>query len=301
MWHSKILQLLSQHRQPGQRALPATLSRTQVLSLLRQCVEPDYPDEQLREDVQKALQVLEAQQELLKAVGNRYCVAPPTLLAASQESLVGLRFRGDRAYLPLAHEILKTNQPPTEEKLNPTLVNFERAKDRLQASRIRLLTLTDLVSELPIPQKPQQSLLQPYQSSGMPTEIQHYCPAYAEQQARWQSSSLGTLPDESLVRRSDDKDERYLWFEANQFYELDRDTAIYTMFYLDHREQQPIHLVLEPTGKLNLQNIWLPDAYYQWCQQLWEPLEGERRVYNVLPANQPFVRAVFQRLGCDLR
>jgi len=231
-------------------------------------------------------------------------VAPPTLLAASRESLVGLRFRGDRAYLPLAHEILKTNQSPTEERLHPGVANFDRAKTRLQEYRISLLTFADLMSELPKPQKPQRSLLQEHQSAltfselWQTSDVQQYIPAYAEQHDRWKTLTSETLNNESLLRLPDQK---YLWLEANQFYHLDRDTAIYTMFYLDRQEQQPIRLVLEDTGRLNLQNIWLPDAYYQWCQQFWEPWEGERRVYKVLPANQPFVRAVFQRLGCDLR
>lgn len=302
MWSGKILQLLSQHRQPGQPALPATLSKTKVLSLLRQSVEPDYPEEQLREEVQKTLQLLKDQGELLSATGNYYCVAPPSVLAESPEHFVGLQFRGDRAYLPLAHEILKTNQPPTQEKLNPKSINFERAKQRLQAQRIRLLTLDDLVSELPMPEKPRRSTLSPYELSLEQAELQHYCPAYAEQDDRWRQLDTQSPKNESLLRKfekSNGKDYQYFWFEADQFYELDQDAAIYAMFYLDRRDQHPLRLVLEQDQRLNLKNTWLPDAYYQWCQQFLQPWEGERRVYQVLSTHRSLVRAVFERLGCD--
>ncbi|MCS6815267.1 MAG: hypothetical protein NZ772_17065 [Cyanobacteria bacterium] len=297
-----IVRLLSQHRQPGQPALPATLRKTQVLSLLRQSVQPDYPEEQLRQEVQMALQSLEDQGELLRATGNQYCVAPPSLLATSPENFVGLRFRGDRAYLPLAHTILKTQQPPTEEKLHPKLVSFERAKERLQAKRIRLLTLDDLVSELPMPEKPWRSSLSPYELSLEQTELQCYCPAYAEQDDRWQQLDAQLPQNESLLRKLENangKDYQYFWFVANQFYVLYQDAAIYAIFYLDRREQQPLRLVLDQNERLNLKTIWLPYAYHRWCQQFLEPCEGERRVYQVPPTHKSLVRVVFQRLGCN--
>jgi hypothetical protein len=304
MWNSRILQLLSQHRQSGQPAFPAALSMTQITSLLRQCLDPNQPIDQLGFEVQESLRKLEAQNEILKASGNRYCIAPPTLLAANQESLVGLLFRGDRAYLKLAHEILKTKQPITEERLRSSLRNFERAKARLRENRIGLMTLEEIINELPKPQKPQRFLLQEHRSSLTTSEfwqisdVKQYIPAYAEQQDRWRSPTPGTLKDESLLQLPGDQ---YLWFEDGQFHEIGSDTAILTMFYLDQRDHQPIRFVLEDTGRLNLQSILLPYAHFQWFKQLVERVDGQSRVYYVPPAKRPLVHAVFRYLGCDLR
>jgi hypothetical protein len=303
MWNSQILQLLSQHRQPGQPTLPAALSRTQISSLLRQCWDPNQPSDQIELDVQESLDELEAQNEILKAPGNRYCMAPPTLLASNADSLSGLLFRGDRAYLSLAHTVLKTNQSTTEERLRSSLHNFARAKLRLQQNRIGLRTLEEIIRELPRPQKPQRFLLQEHQnlratSAWQGLELKQYVPTYAEQQDRWRSPNSTSLMSESLLQLPDNQ---YLWFEAEQFYEVERDTAILTMFYLDQRDQQPIRLVLEETGQLNLQNVLLPYAHFQWFKQFAKPVTGQRRVYYISPAHRPLVQAVFQYLGCELR
>lgn len=306
MWNSKILHLLSHHRQPGQPVLPAALSMTQITSLLRQCLDPAQPTDQIADGVQESLRELEAQNEIFRASGNRYCMAPPTLLALNRENLVGWRFRGDRAYLSLAHETLKTRQQPTEEKLHSGIKNFDRAKSRLQDRRIRLLTLEEVISELPKPQKPPHFFLQGHQHAltcselWQMSDVKQYVPAYAEQKDRWRSPTSQTLSSESLLRLPD---ETYLWFEAEEFYKIELDAAILAMFYLDRCAQQPLRIVWANAAmnQLNLQNIWLPYAHFQWLRQLSESIEGHRRIFFVSPANRPLVEAVFQYLGCDIR
>lgn len=306
MWNSKILHLLSHHRQPGQPALPAALSMTQITSLLRQCLDPDQPTDQIADEVQESLRELEAQNEIFRASGNRYCMAPPTLFALNRDNWTGCRFRGDRAYLSLAHETLKTRQQPTEEKLHSGIKNFTLAKSRLQDKKIRLLTLEEVINELPKPQKPPYFLLQGHQypltcsELSQMSDVKQYVPAYAEQKDRWRSLTPQTLSNESLLRLPD---ETYLWFEAEEFYEIELDTAILAMFYLDRCAQQPLRVVWANAAmnQLNLQNIWLPYAHFQWLRQLSEPTEGHRRVFFVSPANRPLVEAVFQYLGCDIR
>lgn len=306
MWNSKILHLLSHHRQPGQPVLPAALSMTQITSLLRQCLDPDQPTDQIADGVQESLRELEAHNEIFRASGNRYCMAPPTLLALNRDNLVGWRFQGDRAYLRLAHETLRTTQQPTEEKLHSGIRNFDRAKNKLQDRRIRLLTLEEVISELPKPQKPPYFLLQGHQyvltcsELWQMNDVRQYVPAYAEQKDRWRSPRPQTLNNGSLLRLSNDI---YLWFESDEFYEIDFDAAILAMFYLDRCAQQPLRIVWANAAmnQLNLQNIWLPYAHFQWLRQLSEPIEGHRRVLFVSPANRPLVEAVFQYLGCDIR
>lgn len=303
MWHSKILQLLSQHRQPGQPALPTALNMTQIIALLRQTLDPNQSAEQISFEVHDALKELESQNEILRASGNRYCMASPKLFARDQYSLIGLQFRGDRAYLKLAHEILKTKQLSTEERLRSSLKNFERVKAKLQKHRIGLLTLAEIIGELPRPQKPQRFLLQDHlysltDSGWELSEVKQYIPAYAEQQDRWRSYSATTPNSKALLKLPDGK---YLWFEEGQFYEIDSDTACLTMFYLDQRERQPIRLVFDDSGQLNLQNVLLPYSHFQWFKQLAERIDGQRRVYFISPANRPLVKALFEYLGCELR
>lgn len=304
MWHDKIVQLLSQQRQLGQPAFPGVLSMTQITSLLRHSLAPDQPTEQISIEIQEALRELEAQNEILKASGNRYCMAPPTLLAMARDVSQGLRFCGDRAYLALAHEILRTDQSTSEELLRSGLRNFERAKARLQERHIGLMTLEEIIGELPKPQKPQRFQLEEHRSSlATPkllqlVEVKQYVPTYAEQQDRWQLPNSETLCNESLLRLPDGE---YLWYEEGQYYEIDSDTAILSMFYLDQREHQPIRLVWEERGKLNLNSVLLPYAHFQWFRQLAERLEGPRRVYSIQPAKRPLVQAVFEYLGCELR
>lgn len=306
MWNSKILRLLSQHRQSEQRALPAVLSQTQITNLLRQTLDPNQEDNQISNDVQRALRELEAQNEVLRAPGNRYCVAPPVLLSNS-EDLAGLQFRGDRAYLTLAHEVLKTNQPVNVEQLRSTRSNFKKAKDDLLERNISLLTIAHILNDMPEPQKPQRIYLKgrEYQLSIIEfwktqdiKQIKQYVPAHAEQVDRWVTPIPSTPKTQSLFQVADNE---YLWYEEKQFYALERDTAVLAMFYLDKWERKPIRLVLEDTGQMDLRRVILPNAHYQLFRYLAEQKDGERRVYYVPPANRQLVRDIFKHLGCDLR
>lgn len=308
MCTQEILLLLSQQRQPEQPAKPASVSRTKILSLLRDWLDPNEDVEQLPKQMNQALHGLWIKDEILKAVGNRYCVAPPALLASSATEVNGLQFRGDRAYLTLAHETLKTSQSVAQELLRPKSRNFDSIKMKLQRVGIRLMTIREVIEKLPKPRKPQVFLLQGCKQSITDAELQgwirqqqlsQYIPSPAEQDGRWRSPKHKLTASEALLKHAPND---YLWLEAGEFYHLDRDTAVLSMFFLDRQHQQPIRIVWQGMehNRLNLSGIELPYAHAQLLWQLSEAVPDQRRVRIVRPGNRTFVQAIFEHLGCDL-
>ena len=155
MQHPDIIQLLSYHRAPGRPYLPQTLSRYQLLGLLRATVPPSAPASTLSPlRLDQILHSLEAQGEVLLGVGKRVCMAQPTVYADREAAVTGLQFLGDRAYLRLAHQALQTGQPLTQTLLRPKNKRFEWIQTQLGASNIRCHTPEQLVSQLPTPQLP---------------------------------------------------------------------------------------------------------------------------------------------------
>ncbi|MEI6064275.1 MAG: hypothetical protein WCQ26_06760, partial [Pseudanabaena sp. ELA748] len=96
----KVIILLSNHRSPINPAIPVILTKQQLRSLLESSLSPDYPQDKLSQELESTLKELEAQGEIYVATGNQFCIAQPTVLY--KEAL----FRGDRAYLHLAHQVL---------------------------------------------------------------------------------------------------------------------------------------------------------------------------------------------------
>jgi hypothetical protein len=140
MLSNSIVNLLSNHRDPHNQNRPSTLNKTQIIRLLRESISPDRQLLGLQEEICQALQELEAQGEILASKGNYYCIAPPTLLANSREDVTGVRFRGDRAYLSLAHERLNSRNPNRDEvKIHPRIRTFDRIQSKLDPIGIRLL------------------------------------------------------------------------------------------------------------------------------------------------------------------
>jgi len=93
--------------------------------------------------------------------------------------------------------------------------------------------------------------------------VQSYLPKsqWQVQSDRWQCIAQADLTDGSLLKLSMGE---YLWFEADQFYELTPDAASLTLFWLDQQTGVPILVPWdEAPGRLNLQGISLPNAYAQ--------------------------------------
>lgn len=309
MWTKEIVQLLSNHRRPDHPVMPEALSMTQILNLLRANLNPNLPLDNLANQVQGDLRTLQAEGEILYAPGNRYCMSPPALLAPDQHNLNGLRFRGDRAFLPLAHEVLKTNQTPQMLQLRPRIHQFERLRSRLYQVGICILTTDELVANLPPIQKPQRFALQgckrmvsefDLQLWIEQGEVKQYIPNWQEQSQRWKPLSQANFGTEALLQLSKDA---YLWLENQIFYDIDADTAINTMFYLDQVHHQALQIVWLGNNKnqLDLQGIQLPTAHAQLIWQLSRFSDDKPRIRYVSPANRPFVEAVLKKLGCKIR
>ncbi len=308
MLSNSIINLFSNHRDPKKQDRPNTLNKTQIIKLLRESVSPDRELSNLQEEICQALQELEAQGEILASKGNYYCIAPPTLLANSREDVAGVRFRGDRAYLSVAHERLNSrNQNRDEVKIHPRIRTFDRIQAKLDPIGIRLLTAEDLIQCLPSPQKPPEYVLRcpttfPDSSDG---ELFGYEPVpNTLQEDRWQPvivSQVSTLADPSILKLSKDRyhrNDRYFYWKGNKVYELDRDVAVLAMFDKDRKTNFPLRVIWHTSeGKLDLGDIYLPLAYMRYLWQL--SVETEQYRVRFVPAmSRSLIEPVFQRLGC---
>jgi hypothetical protein len=310
MLSNSIINLLSNHRDPINQNRPNTLNRTQIIRLLRESVSPDRELSGLQEEICQALQELEAQGEILASKGNYYCIAPPTILANSREDVTGVKFRGDRAYLSLSHELLKTNQNRDEIKIRPKIRTFDRIQTKLDPIGIRLLTAEDLIHHLPSPQKPPKYVLRcpttlPDSSDG---ELFSYEPLpHTPQENRWQPiivSQVLTLADRSLLKLTKDRyyqHDRYFWYEGGEVYDLDRDVAVLAMFDKDRETNSPLRVSWHTSkGKLDLRDIYLPLAYMRYLWQLSGETEQNSRIRAVPAVSRSLIEPAFKKLGCQL-
>jgi hypothetical protein len=310
MLSNSIISLLSNHRDPNNQNRPSTLNKTQIIRLLRESISPDRELSNLQEEICQALQELEAQGEILASKGNYYCIAPPTLLANSREDVTGVRFRGDRAYLSLSHELLKTNQNRDEVKIRPKIRTFDRIQAKLDPIEIRLLTAEDLIHHLPSLQKPPKYVLRcpttlPDSSDG---ELFSYEPLpHTPQENRWRPvivSKVLTLADRSLLKLTKDRhyqNDRYFWNEGGEVYNLDRDVAVLAMFDKDRETNSPLRVIWHTSeGRLDLRDIYLPLAYMRYLWQLSGEAEQNSRIRSVPATSRSLIEPAFQKLGCLL-
>lgn len=310
MLSNSIINLLSNHRDPKNQNRPNTLNKTQIVRLLRESISPDRQLLILQEEICQALQELEAQGEILANKGNYYCIAPPTLLANSQEDVTGVKFRGDRAYLSLAHERLNSrNQNRDEVKIHPRIRTFDRIQSKLDPIGIRLLTAEDLIHRLPSPQKPPKYVLRcpttlPDSSNG---GLFSYEPLpHTPQENRWQPvvvSQISTLADRSLLKLTKDRkfwNDLYFWLEGGEIYKLERDIAVLAMFALDREKDSPLIVSWDTSkGRLYLQDIYLPLSYMTYLWQLSRETE-QYQIRSVSAVSKPLIEPAFQKLGCLL-
>lgn len=302
----RIIKILSNHRQPHRLEHPKALTVRSIVNLIEHSFPPDHvvdPDQ-----VRDCLQELQAEGEVLAGVGNQFCMAPPTVLVESETNFVGALFRGDRAYLKLAHQALETGQLIGQTQLHPKISGFHRIKKCLASHGIRLLTVTDSISHLPRPEKPDLHLLtgaarseDPFQVLG---QVMQYVPQeWKSQRERWQIIERANQRASQLLRLSTGE---YLWFEKDQanqgrFYELSPDVASLAMFWLDQRANLPLRIPWDETpGRLNLQGTVLPSSYAQWLWRLSKPDPDQPRTRLFEPDRRPVVREALTQLGCSL-
>jgi hypothetical protein len=300
-WTTAITTLLSNHRQPQNSAQPLTLTRQQILGLLHYSAPPNSADWQT--EASRALDELQAQGEILAGIGKRYCIASPIVLALDQDNTSSLRFQGDRAYLPLVHQALKTGQSKEEVLLRPQITGFKRIQDALQNVGVRFLEISDSLQSLPRPCKP-IVLRSPLDENPFVTymEIDQYVPQSQKKQAeRWQSRfsySAQDLTTDSLLRLPTGE---YLWLSNGQFYELEPETAVLSMFAQDIATGHSLLIEWdENCGRINLQGVILPGVYARWLWRLSEPAPERYRTRLVPAVHRPFVKEAFTRLGCEL-
>lgn len=307
MLFDKITLLLSNHRHPANPAIPMTLSKHQFITLIRSSLSPNESQEQLQTDIHEALSELQAQGEIYAGMRNRYSITPPTILALDRDNLIGLRFRGDRAYLPLAHQVLKTEQSHDDLSIRPKIGGFNQIKNRLNQAGIRLVTVADSVEYLPLPCQPSKAvlrspwpdnpfLLNNWQGRG---SIHQYIPcSNTPQKNRWIPLNYQQLEDKSLLQLPTGE---YIWFQDQAFYELEPDTAMLVMFHQDKETGYPLKIYWDKSqSRLNLQGTSLPSAYAQLLWRLSEPDSEQHRTRLIESLNHPLVETIFQRLGCFL-
>lgn len=303
----KITFLLSNHRHPINPALPTTLTKQQIISLMRSSISPNQSPDEIEKEIQTNLMELQAQGEILAGIGNRYCMAPPTLLALERDNLTGLLFQGDRAYLALAHQVLKTEQSNDELRIRPKIQGFHRLRDCLSQVGIRLLTVADSIDNLPYPRQPSKALLRspwrenPLTIRNWPNEstIQQYLPEQdTSQQERWKPLIHQELQEQTLLKLPTGE---YLWFAEQAFYELEPDMAILAMFHKDKETAYPLKIHWdEPHGRLNLSGVILPSIYAKWFWHLSKPDQERYRTRYFPSTYWPLIKEAFERLGCIL-
>ena len=305
-WTETITKLLSNHRNPQNLAQPLSLTRQQILSLIQHVISPNAVSSDWKTEASRALEELQAQGEILSGIGRRYCIAPPTVLTLSQEDTTSLRFQGDRAYLSLVHRALRTLQSNADVLIRSQdcqVKGFHRIKDTLQNIGVRLLTVLDSLQWLPHPHNP-TLLRSPLEENPFITHptIEQYVPQFLKNQTeRWQSRSgqaAQSLETKTLLKLPTDE---YLWLCNGQFYELEPDTAVLTMFAQDRASGSPLKIAWdEAQGRIQLQGIVLPSAHARWLWRLSEPDPERYRTRLVAPAYRPLVKKAFTRLGCEL-
>jgi hypothetical protein len=301
-----ITELLSCHRNHSNVVFPAALTRQQIMNLSRSNLIPNQSLDKFQDDLKSALEELQAQGEILIGVGNRYCMAPPTVLAEDEEKLTSLLFRGDRYYLSLAHQCLKTKQADQETKIRPQVRGFHRIRENLEQVGIRFLTVDDSLGNLPHPCKPSidfsRSSWIEIDILNLPdTVIRQYVPKQDTNQCdRWVSlpreQVKNQIHNEEILKLSTGE---YLWSINDQFYKIPPDVALLAMFQKDKDAGSLLKLQWdELQGRLNLSGVFLPSPYIHSLWRLSEPDETNYRIRYIAPANRPSVKTALKRLGC---
>ncbi len=292
----KIITILSNHRSPINKFKPLTLTKRQILSLLESSLNPDYPQDKLIKELEPSFRELEAKGEIYVGLGNCFCIAHPTILY--EESL----FIGDRAYLPIAQQVLGNSVVETNKLVFPSL-DFEILQQKFLEREIGLITIEQSLQYLPEPSLPLAPILRGYEIENPFINpdyvgILHYVPQWAEQSDRWREPSRSNLRNPDLLRLPTDE---YLWHEQGIFYQLEKDAAILAMFKLDRESGQPIKVLWDSDrGHLDLNNVNLPSCYAQCLWRLSNPTDTDKRDRYVEPNRRKQIEKILRKLGCQI-
>ena len=293
---AKVITILSNHRSPIDQSKPLILTKKQILSLLESSLSPDYSQDKLIKELEASLRELEAKGEIYAGVGNRFCIAHPTVLY--EEAL----FVGDRAYLPLAHQVLGNPVTETNKLVFPAL-DFEVLQQKFLERGISLTTIEQSLQHLPAPSLPLTPMLRGYDVEDPFVNpdyagILHYVPQWGEQSDRWREPSRSTIRNPDLLRLPTSE---YLWHEQGVFYQLEKDAAILAMFKLDRESGQPIKIVWDSEcGHLDLKNVNLPSSYAQCLWRLSNPTDTDNRDRYVEPNRRRQIEKILKKLGCQI-
>ncbi|MBE9176762.1 hypothetical protein IQ225_18195 [Synechocystis salina LEGE 06155] len=292
----KVITILSNHRSSIDKYKPLTLTKMQILSLLEYSFNPDYPLDKLIKQLETSLRELEAKGEIYAGVGNRFCIAHPTIFYENA------LFIGDRAYLPMAHQIL-SNSVSEDNKLVFADLSFEILQQKFLCSGISLITIEQSFQYLSEPSLPLSVVLRGHEVQDPflnPDYINifHYTPQWGEQINRWQQLSPDNLRNPDLLKIPTGE---YLWHDQGEFYQLEKDSAILTMFKLDKEFGQPLKVVWDKdSGHLDLNNVNLPSNYAQYIWRISSPTEVNNRVRYVEPNWRRQLENILKKLGCQI-
>jgi hypothetical protein len=304
-----IILLLSQHRQPTNSALPLALTVSQITTLLKSTIAPDQniTTETIRQEVNE----LEALGEILAGDHNQYCIAPPTLLALDEDNLTSLLFTGDRTYLALVHQTLESDPTDLDNlRVRPKKQNLSWISSHLEQIGVRLWTVADSLANLPIPQKPDRVVLRspltrnPFENDSWRTDQnihQYITRPTLSQTVRWQPANYAQILTQNLSPLIQLPTGEYIWVDGTEFYEIEPDVAMLTMFALDTEANANLKIIWdEPQGRLNLQGINLPSDYARWLWRVSEPVDDMYRTRYFEPIKRPLMKKALNKLGCEL-
>jgi hypothetical protein len=302
-----VITLLSNHRHSQNASRPATLSKIKLTNLLRRSTSPDNDIAIFEKEVYESLEKLEAEGEIFQGERNHYCIAPPTLLSDSLDYVTWLIFKGDRSYLPLIHEQLKTGQDCNKVNLSPKIKKFDSIQAKLTSIGINLLTCENLAEHLRDPQEPPNYSLRcstefPCFDEG---QLSQYFPRpHTLQSDRWQIVDSESMPvDRRIIKLSLQHckwSDRYFWWNGNELYELEKEVAILAMFQQDSENDASLRVTWDTSeGKLDLSDIYLPPSYQRYLWQISKETETYR-VRSVPVGFRPLVDSALRKLGCQL-
>jgi hypothetical protein len=250
--------------------------------------------------------------EILAGDRNQYCIAPPTLLALDEDNLTSLLFTGDRTYLSLVHQTLESDPTDLDNlRIRPKKQNLSWIRSHVEQIGVRLWTIADSLANLPTPQKPERVVLRspltrnPFENDNWRTDqdILQYLPRpnLSIQTARWQPAKYVQILAQNLSPLIRLPTGEYIWMDGIEFYEIEPDVAILTMFALDIEANANLKIIWdEPQGRLNLQGLSLPSDYAKWLWRISEPVEDIYRTRYVEPIKRPLMKKAFNKLGCEL-
>lgn len=291
--------LLSNYRQSDRPDRPACVTYCELKTVTVASLPPFLVGRSLGQTLQESLQELVAQGEVWPGAGDCYRMTPATVVYQAQAGEGRLLFRGDRAFLPLAHRVLATGQPETDLVLRSRLRGPRHLKSHLAKVNIGFYEVPPDPARLPAPRLPEVNRLRSPRptprltAAAVPSVLgglEWYCPNDEPGQT-WRAT-----PEEDTALLRVETGE-YLWFEAGQLYDLDPEEASLALFALDRAAGCPLSLAWPAAEPLDLRHVLLPPSYTFW---LWHNSQADRqspRLRRVAAGDRSRVETALRQLG----